>query len=234
MRRILLAGALVFLAGCSQAPGPTGLGKDEVLLQVAATGRAQARPDEAWITVGVSTNAATAGAASTGNNTAMTRVTAALAGLGVKPDDMLTRSVTLNRLDYGPERGRYRAENLVEIRIRDVRQAGPAIAAATEAGGNVVSGPDLRVSDPSAADNTAYAAAYKAARARAEAYAGAADLKVRRVVAIRDGADGSSPVLYGNRGRGVVLQEAATVAPPVQAGLTDRDVRVYVDFALGR
>ncbi|MDZ4371874.1 MAG: SIMPL domain-containing protein, partial [Phenylobacterium sp.] len=90
MKRIGLL--LLLLAGCTQPPDPRGVRPDEVLLQVAATGRAEARPDEARLTVGVSTNAPAASAASAGNNAAMARVSAALARLGVKPDDIQTRS----------------------------------------------------------------------------------------------------------------------------------------------
>jgi uncharacterized protein YggE len=57
----------------------------------------------------------------------------------VKPDDLQTRQITLARVDYGPERGRFQANNLVEVRIRDLKRAGEAIAATTEAGANVVS-----------------------------------------------------------------------------------------------
>jgi hypothetical protein len=232
MKSIVLVAALA-AAGCSQPSSPIGLKTNEVLLQVSATGRAEVRPDEARITVGVSSNGPTAAAASTSNNEAMNRVTAALGRLGIKPDDLQTRSVSLGRIDYGPERGRFRSENYLEVRVRDVRQAGPAIAAATEAGGNVVSGPDLRVSEPAAADNAAYAAAYKAARKRADAYAEAADLKVRRIIAIRDGAAGASPVYYSTEGRGASVQAVAPVSPPVQAGVSTREVQVHVDFALG-
>ena len=53
--------------------------------------------------------------------------------------------------------------------VRDVDKTGQAVSAVTDAGANVVSGPDLRMSDPEGAANTAYGNAYKAARARAEA-----------------------------------------------------------------
>ncbi|HEV2082377.1 MAG TPA: SIMPL domain-containing protein [Brevundimonas sp.] len=231
MKRIAMLG-LLLAAGCTQPADPRGVRPDEVLLQVAATGRAEAAPDEARITVGVSSNGATAQAASAANAQAMSRVTAALARLGVKAEDVQTQNLSLGRIDYGPGRGGYRAENLVEVRIRDVRQAGPAIAAATEAGGNVVSGPNLRASDPDAVLNRAYAAAYRAARVRAEAYAEAADLEIARVVAIRDGA-GQPPVPYGGR-YAVVEAQAANVAPPVQAGSDTYQVQVHVDFALKR
>lgn len=229
MKRIALL--LVLLAGCSQPTDPRGVRPNEVLLQVAATGRAEARPDEVRLTVGVSTNAPTSAAASAGNNAAMTRVTAALARLGVKPDDIQTRSITLGRVEYGPGRGGYRAENLVEIRLRDVTQAGAAVSAATEAGGNVVSGPDLRIANPETARNVAYAAAYKAAKARADAYAQAAGLRVSRVIAIRDGS-GQPPVPYYMGDARMAVAQAVAPAPPVHAGSSTEEVQVHADFAL--
>ncbi|HEY0052049.1 MAG TPA: SIMPL domain-containing protein [Caulobacteraceae bacterium] len=224
---------LLLLAGCTQTPDPRGVRADEVLLQVSATGRADSRPDEARVSVGVSTNAPTAGAAATGNSAAMNRVTAAIGRLGVPPDDIQTRNVSLGRVDYGPGRGGYRAENLIEVRIRDLDKAGPLIAAATEAGGNLVSGPDLRTADPERAANAAYASAYRAARARAEAYAGAAGLKVARVLAIRDGGSGGGPPppVYGRATNEMALQ---TAAPPIHAGTDTHQVQISVDFALGR
>jgi uncharacterized protein YggE len=225
--------AFLLLTGCSDSNSALGLPNDEVLLQVSATGKAEAAPDEALLTLGVSTGGGTAAAASAENSVVMARVTDALRALGITAENIQTRSITLNRIDYGPERGRYQAANVAEVRIRDVAKAGPAIAAATEAGGNVVSGPDLRVADPSATDNLAYAAAYRAARRRAEAYAEAADLRVRRVLAIRDGATSVSPIYNMRQGREAAVQ---TVAPPpvVMQGVSTREVQVHVDFALGR
>lgn len=91
----------------------------------------------------------------------------------------------------------------------------------------------MRVADPSATDNVAYAAAYRAARLRADAYAKAADLRVRRVLAIRDGETSVSPIYNMRQGREVTVQ---TVAPPpvVMQGVNTREVQVHVDFALGR
>jgi uncharacterized protein YggE len=230
--RVLPIGLVLALAACSEAPDPRGVERDEVLLQVSATGRAETRPDEARFTAGVETIAASAAAASAGNNEVMNRVAAALERLGVKPDDLQTRSITLSRIDYGPNRGRFQANNMVEVRVRDIRRAGEAIAATTQAGANVLSGPNLAISDPEAASRSAYAQAYKAARARAEAYAQAAGLKVARVLAIRDGGETGAPMpYYGDAAVGAVVQTAAP-APPVRPGLTTNEVRVRADFAL--
>ncbi len=219
-------------AACAQPADPRGVGRGEVLLQVAATGRTETRPDQARFSAGVETIAPTAAAASAGNAATINRVAAALEALGIKRDDLQTRSITLARIDYGPNRGRYRANNVVEARVRDLDKAGAAIAAATEAGANILSGPDLRVGDSEAASRSAYALAYKAARARAEAYAAAAGLKIDRVLTIRDSGEsgGSEPVALGM----LIREQAADAveAPPVRAGLNASEVRVRVDFAL--
>lgn len=223
------------LAGCSAEPDPRGVGRDEVLLQVVATGRADTRPNEARFTAGVQTIAASAAAASAGNNAVMNRVAAALERLGVKPDDLQTRQITLQRIDYGPERGRFQANNMIEVRVRDVRRAGEAIAATTEAGANVLSGPNMSVSDPEAANRSAYAQAYKSARARAEAYAGAAGLKVARVLAISDNGEGGAPIPYPvTRTMSVdaAAPQEASPPPPMRPGMNASEVRVRAEFAL--
>lgn len=239
MRSLFPATALALaLAACtSAAPDPRGVGRDETLVQVSASGRADSRPDEARFTVGVETIAASARAASAQNGATFSKVAAALQRLGVKEDDLQTRSVTLSRIDYGPNRGRFQANNLIEVKVRDIKRAGEAIAAITEAGANVLSGPDLRVSDPENASRSAYAAAYRSARARADAYAEAAGLKVARVLAIRDGGSGPQPRYY--EGDSAMAEQAApppvaTAAPPVQPGISTREVHIRVDFALAK
>jgi uncharacterized protein YggE len=226
--------ACLVLGACSPPPpNPRGIDRDETLLQVSATGRADTRPDEARFTAGVATTAASAAEATAANNAQMEKVVRGVEALGVKPDDVQTRTISLAKIEYGRDRGRYRANNMVEVRMRDVDKVGQAIAAATEAGANVLSGPDLRVSDQETANRSAYANAYKAARARADAYAQAAGLKVARVLAIREAGESGGPMPYV--GDGVMMEQAAQVAapPPVsRPGLNTSQVRVQVDFAL--
>ena len=111
----------------------------------------------------------------------------------------------------------------------------------TEAGANLLGGPDLRISDREAASRSAYAAAYRAARARAEAYAGAAGLEIDRILSIQDAGEFGTPIPYSRTTDAgmMVEQSAAPVAappPPPSApfspGVTTQDVRVRVDCAL--
>jgi hypothetical protein len=168
----------------------------------------------------------------------MERVTRALAQFGVKPEDLQTRNLSLNRIGHGSDRGRFRADNIIEVKLRDMGKVGEAVTVVTEAGANVLSGPDLRVSDREAANRSAYAAAYRAARSRAEAYAGAADLRIARVLSIHDGGEYGVPQPYA-RGyeSNMAVAQAAAPPPPVSAapfnpGINSTEVRVRVDFAL--
>jgi uncharacterized protein YggE len=240
MRLLASVAALTCLGACQAGtPDPRGVKGEETLLTVTATGRADTRPDEARLQLGVQSTAASAAEASRANREKMERVTTALGRFGVKPDDLQTRNLSLQRIEYGSDRGRFRAENVVEVKMRAMDRVGEAVALVTNAGANLLSGPELRVSDREAASRSAYAAAYRAARARASAYAGAAGLGVKRVIGIYDGGEYAVPMPYG---RGVMTQTAApppVVAPPpseqaapFNPGVNTTEVRVRVDFAL--
>jgi uncharacterized protein YggE len=231
--RTLTLPALFALAACGdKAPDPRGVGHDETLLSVSATGRSETRPDEARFTAGVSSIAASSEDATRRNNETMTRVTGALKAFGVAEKDLQTRQLTVNRIDWGANKGKYEAVNQVEVRMRAVDKAGEAVAATTRAGANVLSGPTLRVSDQEAATKSAYAAAYRAARARAEAYAGAAGLKIDRVLTIRDGGDNAAPPMPYYAEAAAANQDAVQSAPPFNPGVSESQVSVRVDFAL--
>ncbi len=238
--RTALAAALpalalaVGVAGCSRdAPDPRGLARGETLLTVSGTGRAEAAPDQALFTAGLSSIAATAEAASARNGATMNAITAALAKLNIPARDIQTRNLSLNRIDYGRNRGQFEASNSVAVRVRDVGKVGPAIAATTAAGANILSGPELTVADPEKANLGAYGAAYRAARARAESYAGAADLRIVRVLSIRDGGDGGTmPQMGVMESRADMALRAAPAPPPVMAGTNANRVTTSVDFAL--
>lgn len=224
------------LAGCGGKPDERGLQPGETLLTVSGTGRAESRPDQAMFTAGLENIAATPEAASARANEAVARIVAALKGLGVTEKDVQTSSLSIGRIGYGKDRGRFQASNTVTVKVRQVDKAGAAIAAATGAGANVLSGPNLTVSDPEKATLSAHGLAYKAARAKADAYAQAAGMRVARVVAIHDGGQGGAmPMMYAEEAR-----DAMRVAPPpvvqtsapVMTGTNSAVITASVSFAL--
>lgn len=230
--------AIALLSACSaKETDPRGLVKGETLLSVSATGESETKPDEARFTVGVSSIRPTSKAATEANNVTMNKVIDALAKLGIAKDDLQTRALTINRIDWGKNKNQFEAVNQVEVRVRKAETVGEAVSAATQAGANVMSGPDLKIGDIEKARRGAYIAAYKAALTRAEAYAEAANLKIARVLTIRDGGQPvQGPMPYGVEADAMMAETVAPPpvvrAPPVLAGTTTSTVSVSVDFAL--
>lgn len=240
MAKTYFALGTIFLTACGGPPDydPRGMKHDETLLSVSATGQADTRPDQAQFQAGINTWSKDAPSASAANRQMIAKIVAALNQAGIADKDIQTRSLTVQRLDWGDRKGQYQAGNIINVTVRNVDQASAAVEAAARAGANIMSGPELRLSDPEKAANSAYAAAYKAARSRAQTYADAAGMKVARVLSIRD-AGGTQ----GNR----YLPGAVPVAPPPVAveqaaangamprlmpGETESAVAIQVDFAL--
>ena len=238
MRKLILLAPLTALAACTSATDdPRGVDRDETLLTVSATGQSETTPDEARFSLGVETLAGSAREASRLNAEKMAEVTQMLKDFGIEEELLRTQTLQLGRISYGKDRGRYRAYNILEVRMKDVSRAGEAITQATELGANAIGGPQLVVSDPEAATKAAYAKAYENARIRADAYAEAAGMEVSRILTIRD--NGQQRGGYGPYPQDTIMLESAAMAPPpvnqaapVQPGLNRDTVSVSVAFAL--
>ena len=252
MKPALLVLAAAALSACSADPDPRGLDRGETLLSVSASGHAESRPDRAEFQAGIETWASSAAAASKANAEKIAEIVTALRGLGIEEDDIQTRSVNVQRIDWGDRKGQFQASNVVNVTLRDPARASDAVTAATEAGANIVSGPNLSMSDPEATANLAYADAYEAARTRAEAYAEAADMEISRVLYIRDAGGQQGNTWFRAADQIDIAPESAEqtisrtasppppVAPPppraipprVMTGTMTSDVFIQVDFAL--
>ena len=240
--RLLASLVVLPLAACGQSTyDPRGVDSDETLLSVSATGRSEARPDEAQFQAGIESFARNAKGATTANAEAIRKLVAALKEAGVPEKDIQTRTVGIQRIDWGPKKGQYQANNIVTVTVRMIERAGDAVMAASEAGANIMSGPELRMSDPEVAANTAYSAAYKAARGRAQAYADAAGMEISRVLTIRDGGGSQGqqylpgaprPVSRMPYPQDAMMNESAEQSGAIMPGQTTSQVSVQVDFAL--
>ncbi len=238
MRTLLPVGAILALGACGGGghdhADPRGVDRDETLLSVSATGRNEVRPDMASFSAGIETFGATGAAASQANEAKMQAIVDALEKQGVAEKDIQTQSIGIDRIDWGPRKGQYQATNQVSVRVRDVDKVSQAIGAVTAAKANILSGPTLTQSDPEKAKLSAHGNAYKAARARAEAYAAAADMEIARVLAIKDGGAAGSPQPYYDMAEeaAVTVKPSPVSAPPVRVGTDIIEVSVAVDFAL--
>lgn len=160
-------------------------------LDITARGEVRRVPDIAVISAGVLTNAADAASAMQENAVRMSRVIAALKKAGVADKDLSTSSISLSPQyryveNQAPVITGYQASNQLTVRFRDIAKSGAILDTLVQQGANQINGPAMMLDKPEAAQDEARIAAVKAARARAELYASATGLKVKRIVSISE------------------------------------------------
>jgi uncharacterized protein len=192
-------------------------------LVVSGVGSVRSVPDEAELSFGVDSRRTTAKEALAANGEAMRKVISALRDAGAR--DLATQYVSVWPVSgEGGSIVGYSASNSVSATV-EVARAGDLIDAATGAGANDVSGPELRASDADRLERRALAAAVADARSRAEALAKASGRSPGRITAISEAVAQPVP-LYGSAS---VAPDAAT---PVVPGKQETSATVNVTFEL--
>ena len=207
----------------------------ETTVSISATGSVEKEPDIAVMTTGVQTEAKTAAQAVADNAEQMARVFKAVEAAGVAKKDMQTSNFSLNpRYDYSSRGGSprltgYIASNQLAITVRDLDTLGETMDAIISAGSNTFNGLRFALDDPSGAQDEARRAAMKQARDRADLYADAAGLKVKRIVTISESGGynpGPMPMMQAR----AMDAEAST---PIATGEVGYSITVNVVFELG-
>src|SRR4051812_47437538 len=202
-------------------------------LDITATGEVTRVPDVAVISAGVVTRSATATGALQDAADRMARVSAALRSAGIADRDIQTSSVNLNpeyRYDNGqpPQLTGYTASNQVNIRFRDIRNAGRILDALVKQGANQINGPNLTIDKPEAALDEARAKAIASGRARADLYARSLGMRVVRVVSVSEGGGN-----YPGPIRPMVMEaRAASADTKIEPGEEKLEVTLNLVFEL--
>lgn len=223
--------ATVLLAGTpalGQATEPVIAG---TRLDISATGSVDRTPDLATIGAGVVTQASSAGAAMANNAKAMAATITALKRSGIADRDIQTASLSLQpQYRFGQDQAQtltgYQASNRVTVRLRDLSRAGTVIDGLIAAGANQIDGPTFAVEKPDSALDEARTRALAAARTRAELYAKAAGLHVKRIVRI------SESEQQNFTPPGIVAFASKRDATPVAPGEQTLSVTLAVTFEL--
>lgn len=225
---LVLAAAAIAGVGLPETAGgaESAAGKG---ITVTGTGTAEAVPDEAQFSLGVTTNGATAREALAANSDRMGRVLAALKAAGIDEQDIKTQDVSVGPdYDYEgkTERG-YRASNSVSVHVRELARAGAVLEAASRAGANQVYGPQLSRSDRESFEADALKEAVAHARKRAQALADAAGVELGRVTAITEAPGGGPVIMEALRAKADVGAPA-----PIEPGTEEIQATVTVTFAI--
>lgn len=230
----LLAATTSLSASAALADQPATVPISGTRLDISAEGEVTRAPDIATLSAGVMTQGTTASAAMAENAKRMAAAVAALRQAGVADKDIRTASLSLqpryadNNGDQPPRISGYQASNQLSVVFRDIKRAGPILDALVGQGVNQISGPDFALDHPDAALDEARAQAMQKARARAEVYAKAAGLGVRRIVAIQEsgGYSPPSPRPY------VMMAARAKAASDLQPGEEKIGVTLNITFEL--
>jgi uncharacterized protein YggE len=212
MKTMKIAAIVAATVGATSALAQTA----PAMLTLSAEAEVQAAPDIADIGAGVVTQAPDAQAALAANSTQMTRVVAALRKAGVADRDIQTAGLNLQpqyryEQNQAPILTGFQASNRVQVTLRDIKGSGKVIDTLVKEGANQIDGPNFRVSAPEPLLDKARAEAVRKARARAELYAQAAGLKVKRITSISEGFEQRPPMPMM---RSVAMADAAPAAPP--------------------
>ncbi len=181
-----LLASLLFTA---QSPGATASSTEPVIVTT-GEGVVKTAPDRVWVTIAAESRAKSPREAQRINADAMKAVLDKLKALGLPPDAIRTSGYDLQpQFDYVNGRQslrEYLARNTIEVRGDDVTRAGEVLDAAVGSGATSVSGVRFDLKDRSAAEREALKKAVTDARARADAAAAGAAMKVDRVVKIEE------------------------------------------------
>jgi uncharacterized protein YggE len=187
---------LAVLASIAQDAGQINADKNPLLgrsITVVGTGEASAKPDMAEISMGVVTQAATAGEALSANNAAMDRLLKLLAGSGIADKDVQTTQFSVSPQYRHEPRGQapptitgYNVTNQVRVKVRQMASLGKVLDQAVGEGANQVHGISFSVAEPESLLDAARRDAVGDAKRRAQLYAEAAGVKVGRVLLIQE------------------------------------------------
>lgn len=191
---LLTAAAVVWTSNpvASAQPVQANTQASEKGITIVAQGQVTAKPDIAWITIGVRTTAVTARQAMDENNAAVAAVIAKLESMGIAKKDMQTGNISLypqtkapRPEEAGPEQiVAYWANNSLRVTVRNLGTLGAVLDAAVSAGANSVSGIRFGVDDDSKLRDEALKEAIKTARAKADLVAEGLGLRVTGVQSV--------------------------------------------------
>lgn len=205
----------------------------ERTITVSATGTVEAEPDQARITSGVTTEAASAREALTANSAAMSKVITELKSKGIEAKDIQTASFNVEPVyDYSkdgepPKLRGYRVGNQVVVLVRDLGKFGEVLDEVISAGANQVQGLSFEVSKADALKDEARKEAVANALRRAKLLAAAAGAEVGEVRQISEEVSSETPVRFS-----APRMAKAEMAVPIERGTSTLEARVTATWAL--
>lgn len=232
MRRLplLVLSAVSSLAIARPPPGAPPPATRPATLTVTGEAQVSQAPDRVYIDIGVTTQAPRSQEATTRNAARISDVVAAVKRVSGASAQLTTTDYSVSpRYRYPRDGGSatlvgYTASNLIQVRLDDLTRIGRVIDAATQAGSNDVRDIRFALRDEQVARNEALRKAALNARQDAQALIEALDLRLVRILSVREQSPAVAPLpLYAEAG---VRMATAAPATPVEGGTLKVDATV--------
>lgn len=249
LRAVFAALTLASLPSCAPAADKStdaGTGAQVVLQEAApqrtvtvtGEGFTLAKPDMASITVGVTSQGATAAEALGDNTTKMNAVMEAIKGAGIEERDVQTANFSVNPNYSQPDKDHpdapskivgYTVSNDVTVRVRDLTKLGAALDTfVTTAGANTLYGISFDFADPAPLLDDARKHAIADAKAKAKLMADAAGVTLGPVQTISEsGSSTPMPMM-----KQIYAMDSARSAVPIAAGESRIAANVMMVFSI--
>jgi hypothetical protein len=197
MRPILKLAAALAIAAASQFAAAPALAQIQTgdaafrttTLNLSAQGETRMKPDIVTLTLGVTSEAATAQAASADVARKANAVVQALRGAGIAQRDIQTQWVQLtpkysDRANAPNQIVAQQATTTLTVTVRDLERAGATLDLAVAAGANLVQGVRFSLADPALPQRQARDQALRALQTEAVEVAGVMGQRVVRLVSV--------------------------------------------------
>lgn len=203
---------------------------------VSSEGISVVKPDIAMISFSVVSEGANPTALQNDNNKKINDAIALVKGFGIKEEDIQTSGYSLSpRYQYNPKTGRssidgYTLTQTVNVKIRDLDNAGKVLGGLPSVGINQLSGPNFSVEDPEKYLNEARGEAFVKARAKATALARLNNVFLGSVVSFSENQGGGylTPMYAKAEGAG----GDSGIPPQIEQGSEEVRVQVSVTFEI--
>ncbi len=203
-------------------------------ITVVGEGEVLAAPDQAMVTLGVTTEGKTAAEALQANTAKMSELLAAL-----KTHQIDDKHIQTSQFNVGPQHNfdrtgqqppkiiGYTVTNQVAVKVLDVKRLGTILDAAVQAGGNQIQAINFLVSEAGALRKQARQKAIADARQRAETFADESNVKLGKTLRIVEATTSLPQPMYAQAMRGV-----ASADVPIAVGEQSITAQVTVTYSL--
>jgi uncharacterized protein YggE len=209
---------------------------EAMVITVTGEGRVDQAPDMATVSLGVTTEGATAAEALGANSAEIAKVLERLGSAGIEPRDVQTTGLSVNpnwqhySSGEAPKISGFIANNGVTVRVRALDGLGSVLDAAVQDGANQLNGVEFGLQEPRPSQDEARRRAVADARARAELLAEAAGVKLGAIRSINETMAAPMPMPAFR-----MAAEAVAGAPvPVAAGEVATTANVMIVWEIAQ